>query len=117
MRKLREAAAAVAVVGSIGMIGAGIAVAQGDGEPPLTSIKCEQDTGDNTLTNQEGGLANANDLLSGGDADQRANQQLCGLDNENAENTSPTAPPTDGTTTPPTGGGAGGVIGGITVGA
>ncbi|NLU75638.1 hypothetical protein HCC61_23765 [Streptomyces sp. HNM0575] len=114
MRKLRAAAAVVAMVGSVGMIGAGLAAAQADGESPL-AVKCEQDLGDNTLTNQEGGTVNLADALNGGDADQSANQQLCGLENEDAENTSPT-PTATGTTPPATGGGAGGGIGTIDVG-
>ncbi|MCH6161707.1 hypothetical protein [Streptomyces marispadix] len=105
MRKLREAAVVVAMVGSVGMIGAGAAAAHGEPPSAPVSIDCDQDTGDNTLTNQEGGTANVNGLLNGGDADASANQQLCGLDNEDAENTAGEAD-----------GGDGGVIGGITIG-
>ncbi|HEV7628735.1 MAG TPA: hypothetical protein VGO89_19775 [Streptomyces sp.] len=90
MRKLREAAVVVALAGSISMIGAGVAAAGGEEPPPSVSITCEQDTGNNTLTTQTG-LINAADALNGGDADASANQQLCGLDNEDAENTAGTA--------------------------
>ncbi|WP_314177964.1 hypothetical protein [Streptomyces winkii] len=103
MSKLREAAVVVTLVGSVGMIGAGVASA--GGEPPESvSITCEQDTGDNTLTTQTGGTANVADALNGGDADASANQQLCGLDNEDAENTGGTAT-----------GGTGGILGDITL--
>ncbi|NLU75636.1 hypothetical protein HCC61_23755 [Streptomyces sp. HNM0575] len=105
MRKLREAAAVVAVLGTVTVVGAGVAAAHE--EPPASvSITCEQDTGNNTLTTQEGGLVNAADALNGGDANSSANQQLCGLSNEDPENTAGDAT-----------GGAGGAIGGITVGA
>ncbi|WP_314177966.1 hypothetical protein [Streptomyces winkii] len=103
MRKLREAAVVITMVGSVSMIGAGVAAAHGEEEPPPSvSITCEQDTGSNTLTTQTGGLANIADALNGGDADASANQQLCGLDNEDAENTGGTAT-----------GGLGGVAGDI----
>jgi hypothetical protein len=99
MRKLREAAVVVAMVGSVGMLGAGVAAACGDKEAPETqpsvTIECTQDTGDNTVTTQTG-LLNVNDALNGGDADASANQQLCGLDNEDAENTAGTATGGDG---------------------
>ena len=94
------------MVGSVGLIGAGAASAHGSHEhSDSVSISCEQDLGDNTVTNQIGGTANIADALNGGDADASANQQLCGLNNEDAENTA------DGTAT----GGAGGVLGDITL--
>ncbi|MCH6161705.1 hypothetical protein [Streptomyces marispadix] len=99
MRKLREAAAVVAMVGSVSMVGVGAAAACGDEHheptPPSVSINCEQDTGDNTVVNQTG-TVNVNDALNGGDADASANQQLCGLDNEDAENTAGDAEGGDG---------------------
>jgi hypothetical protein len=91
MRKLREAAVVAAVVGSVGMIGAGAAAACGEEHPPPSgvSIECTQDTGDNTATSREvlGGLAgvNVSDALNGGDADSSSNQQVCGLENEDIE--------------------------------
>ncbi|NLU75637.1 hypothetical protein HCC61_23760 [Streptomyces sp. HNM0575] len=104
MRKLREAAAVVAVLGTVTVVGAGVAAA-GEEPPAAVSITCEQDLGNNTLTNQEGGTVNAANLLNGGDANSSANQQLCGLENEDPENTAGDAT-----------GGLGGTIAGITVG-
>ncbi|WP_314177959.1 hypothetical protein [Streptomyces winkii] len=105
MRKLREAAVVVTMVGSVSMIGAGVASACGEKEepPPSISINCTQETGSNTVTTQTGDV-NVSDALNGGDADASANQQLCGLDNEDAENTGGTAT-----------GGTGGVLGDITL--
>ncbi|NLU75639.1 hypothetical protein HCC61_23770 [Streptomyces sp. HNM0575] len=107
MRKLREAAAVVAMVGSVSMVGAGVAAACGEHEestPPSVSIECTQDTGSNTATTQTG-TVNISDALNGGDANSSANQQLCGLSNEDPENTAGDAT-----------GGAGGAIGTIDVG-
>jgi hypothetical protein len=98
MRKLREAAIMVAVVGSVGMIGAGTAVAHGGA--PDVSIKCSQDTGDNTITKREvvGGLLglNISDALNGGDAKSTSNQQVCGLENEDIESEADDATGGDG---------------------
>ncbi|WP_314177961.1 hypothetical protein [Streptomyces winkii] len=120
MRKFRKAAVVATVIGSVGVIGAGVASAYGEPEDTdSVSITCEQDTGDNTLTTQTGGVANVSDALNGGDANTSTNQQLCGLDNEGAEN-GPTEPEVTGGTEPPaTGatGGAGGIGGSITLGA
>ncbi|HEV7628736.1 MAG TPA: hypothetical protein VGO89_19780 [Streptomyces sp.] len=91
MRKLREAAVVITLAAGVSMIGAGVAAAGGEEPPSTVSITCEQDTGNNTLTTQTGGLLNIADSLNGGDADASANQQLCGLDNEDAENTAGTA--------------------------
>jgi len=93
MRKLREAAVVVTMGGGVGMIGAGVASAHGhDWTPPSVSIKCAQDTGDNTLTTQGAATtANVSDALNGGDAQANATQQLCGLNNEDATNTGGTA--------------------------
>ena len=105
MSKLREAAVVVTMIGSVSMIGAGAASACGEKEepPPSVSIECTQDTGDNTTTTTDTG--DFPDIISGsfngGDADASANQQLCGLDNEEAENTAGDAT-----------GGAGGAVGG-----
>ena len=85
MRKLREAVVVGAMVGSISMLGAGAAFA---GEQEIAPVNCVQDAGDNTAAGQEGGLINiAGPVASGGAADSSATQQLCGIDNENAENT------------------------------
>jgi hypothetical protein len=98
MRKLREAAVVAAMVGGVSMFGAGAAFAGGHEVAP---VACNQDAGDNTAAPQTGGLANiAGPVASGGAADSSATQQLCGIDNENAENTA-------GTST----GGAGGTLG------
>ena len=100
MRKLREAAVVGAVVGgiSIAVVGAGATFASAQEVAP---VNCSQEAGNNTAAGQEGGLINlAGPILSGGAADSSATQQLCGLDNENAENNS-------GDST----GGAGGLVG------
>ncbi|MCH6161704.1 hypothetical protein [Streptomyces marispadix] len=103
MAKLREAAIVAAMVGSVGMIGAGTASAHGDDAPrgPV-HIHCTQNVNDNSSVEQVG-LVNINGpLLGGGRADAAANQQLCGLQNEDAENTAGEGE-----------GGEGGVIGAI----
>ncbi|NLU75640.1 hypothetical protein HCC61_23775 [Streptomyces sp. HNM0575] len=105
MAKLREAAIVAAMVGSVGMIGAGTASAHGDDAPrgPI-HIHCTQNVNDNSRVEQVG-LVNINGpLLGGGNADATANQQLCGLENEDPENTA-------GTGT----GGLGGTLGDIGV--
>jgi hypothetical protein len=102
MRKLREAAVVAAVVGSVGMIGAGTAAACGEEHPPPSgvSIECTQDTGDNTATSRDvlaGGLGiNVSDVLNGGDAKSTSNQQVCGLENEDIESESGDATGGDG---------------------
>lgn len=113
MLSLRKAAVVAAVVGSVSMAGIGFAVAQGEEESPL-SFKCAQETGENTLVNQEAStVANVSDVGNGGDALLNARQQLCGLNNEGADNSgAQPAPTSTSTTAPPSGaaGGAGGIL-------
>ncbi|SCK46324.1 hypothetical protein H181DRAFT_04120 [Streptomyces sp. WMMB 714] len=94
MRKLREAAVLAAMVGSVTMIGAGVAAAGGS-EPP-TIVACTQANGDTI----EGGDVDAPLLTAltpgGGDADSRAQQNNCGIGVEDNTNTSGSA--TGGTT-------------------
>ncbi|WP_406391137.1 hypothetical protein [Streptomyces sp. NBC_00887] len=65
MRKLQKAAVVVAMLGSVGFIGAGTAVAGGHGEPDIEvkqSASCQQhDTSVNVLSN----LSALNGVLSG----------------------------------------------------
>ncbi|WP_189039661.1 hypothetical protein [Streptomyces daqingensis] len=84
MRKLREAAVLAAVVGSVTMLGAGVASAGGS-QPPI--IACNQTNGD-TIT--QGDLdAPALGALTGGagNADARAQQNNCGIGIEGNTNT------------------------------
>ncbi|GGO57140.1 hypothetical protein GCM10012287_52330 [Streptomyces daqingensis] len=81
MPKLRKAALVATMVGSVSMLGAGVASAQGDGgQPPATTVTCNQTNGD-TTTSEVGGLITVNGpLLSV--ADSRAQQNICGIDND-----------------------------------
>ncbi|OEU90440.1 hypothetical protein DB35_04280 [Streptomyces abyssalis] len=85
MRKLREAAVLAAMVGSVGMLGAGVASAGGS---ELPTIACEQTNGDEI----ENGNVDAPLLTTltggGGDADSRAQQNNCGIGIEGNVNTS-----------------------------
>ena len=102
MRKLREAAVVATMIGSVSMIGAGVASACGEKEepPPSVSIKCTQYEGEVPPgPPNNNGDDITSDSLNGGDADASATQQLCGLDNSDATNTAGTAT-----------GGAGGII-------
>ncbi|WP_314177958.1 hypothetical protein [Streptomyces winkii] len=103
MAKLREAAIVAAVVGSVSMIGAGAASAHDVEAHGPVYIKCIQNVGDDSNSTGVASLVTINGpLLSGGRGDADANQQLCGLNNEDAENTSG-----EGT------GGTGGVLGDV----
>ncbi|MFC4495396.1 hypothetical protein ACFPA8_14775 [Streptomyces ovatisporus] len=87
MRKLREAAVVAAMVGSVSMVGAGIATAGGwEPEPEqLPTVTCTQDASE---TNADVIIGGTVDLLGGGgDADASATQQICGIGNEENENT------------------------------
>ena len=103
MRKLREAAVVATMVGSVSMLGAGVASAGGweHHEPPTSvSVNCDQDNGDNTRTTSDGGLLDLSSLLgTGGDADSSATQQICGIGNSDNENTSGDSTGGDGSNT------------------
>ncbi|SCK46339.1 hypothetical protein H181DRAFT_04122 [Streptomyces sp. WMMB 714] len=90
MRKLREAAVVAAMVGSVGMLGAGVAAAGGS-ELPEFPVTCTQANGDTV----EGGEADLPALAAltggGGDADSRAQQNNCGIGVEDNTNTSGSA--------------------------
>ena len=94
MRKLREAAVVAAMVGSVSMLGAGAAYAGGweHEEPKQASptVNCDQDADRNTSTTNIGGFTDLS-LNTGGDADASATQQICGIGNEENENTAGTA--------------------------
>ena len=82
MHKLREAAVVAAMVGSVCMLGAGVASAQ---ESP--TVNCDQNAGDNTATTQLGGTEiTLTSLGDGGDADSSATQQICGIGNSDNDN-------------------------------
>ena len=77
MRMLREAAVVAAVVGGVGMVGAGVASA-GDWEPSqLPNITCTQTNGDTTGDTDLPELAALTG--GGGDADARNLQNNCGV--------------------------------------
>ncbi|WP_181764201.1 hypothetical protein [Streptomyces albidus (ex Kaewkla and Franco 2022)] len=86
MRKLREAAVVAAMVGSIGMLGAGMATAQ-----ELPTVNCEQDASSNEVNFTVGGTVVPVLTGGGGDADASATQQICGIGNDDNENTAGTA--------------------------
>ncbi|MFC4495398.1 hypothetical protein ACFPA8_14785 [Streptomyces ovatisporus] len=88
MRKLREAAVLAAMIGSVGMLGAGIATAGGHEEP--ATVNCEQDASRVNADVTFAGTITAADT-PGGDADASATQQICGIGNEENENTAGTA--------------------------
>ncbi|HWM36019.1 MAG TPA: hypothetical protein VNS49_02725 [Streptomyces sp.] len=90
MRKLREAAVVAALLGSVSMLGAGIASA-GDVEQELPTVNCEQDASTNTSTTTIAGTITVTPTTNGGDADASATQQVCGIENEENENTAGTA--------------------------
>jgi hypothetical protein len=95
MSKLREAAVVATMIGSVSMIGAGVASACGEKEEPTpsVSIECEQYKGDGPPPFNNGEISGS---FNGGDADASATQQLCGLDNSDATNTAGTATGGDG---------------------
>ncbi len=87
MRKLREAALVAAMVGSLSMAGAGVAFA-GGGEPTeLPTVNCEQDASSNTANITFAGTLVTTVTGDGGDADASATQQICGIGNDDNENT------------------------------
>ncbi|WP_181763620.1 hypothetical protein [Streptomyces albidus (ex Kaewkla and Franco 2022)] len=87
MRKLREAAVVAAMVAGVSMLGAGAAYA-GGGEPQeLPPVNCVQDADSNTLTFDLIGTGAPVTIGDAGDADSSATQQLCGIGNEDNENT------------------------------
>ncbi|QPP07405.1 hypothetical protein G4Z16_14580 [Streptomyces bathyalis] len=74
---LREAAVVAAMVGSVGMVGAGVASA-GEGEPPqLPTINCTQTNGDTEGDTDLPALAALTG--GGGNADSRNLQNNCGV--------------------------------------
>ncbi|OEV14184.1 hypothetical protein [Streptomyces nanshensis] len=87
MRKLREAAVVAAMVGSVGMLGAGVAAAGEDHEPPLFS--CSQSNGGDNTEEAQNGLVGIDELALGGSGDATANttQQVCGIGSSNNTNT------------------------------
>jgi len=89
MRKLRAAAVTAAMVGSISMVGAGVASAGGS-EPPAAGliVACTQANGD-TITEGDVDAPLLGALTGGGgDADSRAQQNNCGVGVEENTNTS-----------------------------
>ncbi|OEV29308.1 hypothetical protein AN219_17295 [Streptomyces nanshensis] len=91
MPKLREAAVLAAMVGSVSMLGAGVATAH----PESPGIACTQANSD-TIEEGDVNLPALVTLTPGGtDADSRARQNNCGVDVEGNVNTSPDATGTD----------------------
>ncbi|WP_181764195.1 hypothetical protein [Streptomyces albidus (ex Kaewkla and Franco 2022)] len=84
MRKLREAAVVAAMVGSVSMFGAGIASAQVE---ELPTVNCEQEADSNTLVFSLAGTSTPVTTGAAGDADSSATQQICGIGNDDNENT------------------------------
>jgi hypothetical protein len=116
MRKLRKVALVAAMVGSVSVLGAGVASAHGsegsheykhdkgaheykhdkayDDDKDVyntIAIDCDQSADTINVTPQDGEF-NFSDspiaLLSGGDADSSATQQICGIGNSENENES-----------------------------
>jgi hypothetical protein len=86
MRKLREAAVVAAMVGSVSMLGAGV-VSAGGWEPETPTVNCDQDASSNEATTQIGTTITVVSTGNGGNADASAVQQICGVGNEENENT------------------------------
>jgi hypothetical protein len=94
MRKLREAAVVAAMVGSVSVLGAGVASAGGwEHEKPESTptVNCDQDASSNESTTQIADAITITPTGNGGDADASATQQICGVDNSDNENTAGTA--------------------------
>jgi hypothetical protein len=90
MRKLREAAVVAAMVGSVSVLGAGVASAGGwEHEQPESTptVNCDQDASSNESTTQIGTTITITPTNVGGDADSSATQQICGVGNEENDNT------------------------------
>ncbi|SCK46331.1 hypothetical protein H181DRAFT_04121 [Streptomyces sp. WMMB 714] len=85
MRKLREAAVLAAMVGSVSMLGAGVAAAGGS-QPPI--VACNQTNGDDITEGDLDAPLLAALTGGGGDADSRAQQNNCGIGVEGNTNTS-----------------------------
>ncbi|HWM36022.1 MAG TPA: hypothetical protein VNS49_02740 [Streptomyces sp.] len=90
MPKLRVAALVATMVGSVSMLGAGVASAGGGGEesPRTVIVNCEQEANNNTSTPTIGGglITITGPLIVAGDGDSSARQQVCGIGNEDIEN-------------------------------
>jgi hypothetical protein len=88
MRKLREAAVVAAMVGSVSMLGAGVASAGGweHEQPETPTVNCDQNASSNESTTQIATAITVTSLGEGGDADASATQQICGVGNEDNEN-------------------------------
>ena len=86
MRKLREAAVVAVMVGSVSMLGAGVASAGGWEHQETPTVNCDQDASTSTSETTIGGTITADLLGPGGDADASATQQICGVDNSDNEN-------------------------------
>ncbi|WP_181764203.1 hypothetical protein [Streptomyces albidus (ex Kaewkla and Franco 2022)] len=87
MRKLREAAVVAAMVAGVSMLGAGAAYA-GGGEPTeLPTVNCEQDASSDSVDFTLAGTLAPVTTGDGGDADASATQQVCGIGNDDNENT------------------------------
>ncbi|SCK46567.1 hypothetical protein [Streptomyces sp. WMMB 322] len=79
MRMLREAAVVAATIGSVGMVGAGVASAGGWGHSQPPTINCAQTNGD-TIETGDVSLPLLTTITPGaGSADARNQQNNCGL--------------------------------------
>jgi hypothetical protein len=88
MRKLRGAAFVAATLGSVSMLGAGVAAAQGgEEEPRPVTVNCYMDASETNTSFPSGGLITVTGpLINLGDADSSATQQVCGIGNEDITN-------------------------------
>ncbi len=86
MRKLREAAVVAAMVGSVSMLGAGVASAGGWEHEETPTVNCDQDASTAVSETQIAGTITITPTDTGGDADSSATQQICGIDNSDNEN-------------------------------
>jgi hypothetical protein len=86
MRKLREAAVVAAMVGSVSMLGAGVASAGGWEHQESPTVNCDQDASKNESTTQIADTITITPTGPGGDADASATQQICGVGNSDNDN-------------------------------
>ena len=88
MPKLREAALVATMVGSVSMLGAGVAFAGGGEEAPRdVKITCNQSNGDTAGSTDLGGLVTITGPLITL-ADSRNMQNICGVGNTDNDQTS-----------------------------
>ena len=86
MHKLREAAVVAVMVGSVSMLGAGVASAGGWEHHETPTVNCDQDASHNESATTVASTVTVALTGPGGDADSSATQQICGVGNSDNEN-------------------------------